>query len=325
MLLADLGADVMRVDRAGSAIGGHDASTRHDLLTRGKRSIAVDLKHADGVEVVLRMAAGADALIEGFRPGVADRLGVGPEQCLARNPRLVYGRMTGWGQDGPLSPTAGHDIDYLALSGALHAIGTDDKPIGQVVDAAMVDGVAHLASMAYGMMAAGMWAPVRRSNLLDGGAPFYDTYETADGHHVAVGALEPQFFADLLEGLGLAADELTPQMDRTGWLDMRLRFAEVFRTRTRDEWAEVFAGTDACVAPVLSMAEAPHHPHNTARSTFLDTGEFAQPGPAPRFSATPTDRPSEPVYPGRDTDEILGSMGYDEITISRLRTVGAIR
>jgi alpha-methylacyl-CoA racemase len=355
MLLADLGADVIRVDRAGAVTGSHDASSRHDLLNRGKRSIGVDLKRPDGVAVVLDLAAGADVFIEGFRPGVVERLGIGPEPCLERNRRLVYGRMTGWGQDGPLAPTAGHDIAYLALSGALHPIGIEEKPIpplnlcadfgggglflavgvlaalrhvaetgeGQVVDAAMVDGAAHLTSMFHGMLAAGVWSPRRRANLLDGGAPFYDTYETADGNHVAVGALEPQFYSELLAVLGIDDDH--QQMDRDGWIALRRRMAEVFRTRTRDEWEAAFAGTDACVAPVLSLVEAPHHPHNRARGTFVVVDGVTQPGLAPRFSAAADRTPGRPVAPGADSEAILAELGLSDAAKDRLRASGAVR
>jgi alpha-methylacyl-CoA racemase len=357
MLLADLGADVVRVDRAGAATGGPDDATRHDLLNRGKRSIAVDLKHPDGVEVVLAMVGAADVLVEGFRPGVAERLGIGPASCLARNPRLVYGRMTGWGQTGPLSAAAGHDIDYLALSGSLHPIGTASRPVpplnlvadfggggmyltvgvlaallaagrtgrGQVVDAAMVDGAAHLATMIHGMVSAGTWRTERRSNLLDGGAPFYDTYETADGGHVAVGALEPRFFAEFVDRLGLDAAELPAQMDRAGWPRMREAFATRIRSRTRDAWTEVFDGTDACVAPVLSLTEAPEHPHLAARSTFVDMDGVIQPGPAPRFSETPVGIRSGPCHPGAHSREILLELGYEEPAIDRLFGEAAVR
>jgi alpha-methylacyl-CoA racemase len=347
MLLADLGADVIRVDRPG---GGGLAAAPDQVLQRGKRSIVVDLKSADGLDVALRLCDRADALIEGYRPGVAERLGLGPEEVLSRNPNLVYGRMTGWGQDGPLASTAGHDIDYLAVSGALHPIGTEDKPIpplniaadfgggamflavgvlagilharagggGQVVDAAMVDGAAHLTTMFHGLMAVGMWSTVRRSNLLDGGAPFYDTYETADGHHVAVGALEPQFYSELIERLGLSEDGLPDRFDRAEWAHLRTRLAQVFRTRTRDEWVDVFEGSDACVAPVMSLAEAPHHPHNMAREVFVEVGGVIQPAPAPRFSATPASIPPPPTTIGAQSREILVWLGLDDDEVDRL-------
>jgi alpha-methylacyl-CoA racemase len=356
MILADLGADVVRVDRADVVTGEHTPSTRNDLMCRGKTSIGVDLKNEEGVNVVLRLVEGAETLIEGFRPGVTERLGIGPAQCLARNPALVYGRMTGWGQDGPLSEQAGHDIDYIALSGALAAIGTEETPvpplnlvgdfggggmflavgllaallharstgIGQVVDAAMIDGSALLTTAMHGHIAEGWWAPVREANLLDGGAPFYAVYETADGGHVAVGALEPQFFAALLEGLGIDPASLPSQGDREGWPTIKTVLASKFAARSRDEWAEHFAATDACVTPVLDASEAPGHPHNEAREVFIEVDGVIQPAPGPRFSATPAPRPRGPGYPGRDTDLVLKTLGYSETETSMLRRVGAV-
>lgn len=355
MVLADLGATVIRVDRPGGAsvpIG----SVETDVMNRGKQSVAVDLKSPEGAAVVLRLAAGADALIEGFRPGVAERLGVGPAECLARNPSLVYGRMTGWGQTGPMADRAGHDIDYIALSGALHSIGTPESPIpplnlvgdfggggmllavgllaaiiharssgeGQVVDAAMVDGSALLMASHHGFLADGWWVPERASNLLDGAAPFYTTYEASDGGHVAVGALEPQFFAALLDGLGLSPEEVGSQNDRERWPAMRDLFAARFKTRARDEWAAHFAGTDACVVPVLSMSEAAHHPHNSDRGTFLEVEGVSQPAPAPRFSKTPADIDRGPPDPGADTAAVLAAAGFSDREIGRLRESGAI-
>jgi alpha-methylacyl-CoA racemase len=296
-------------------------------------------------------------LVEGFRPGVAERLGFGPEVCAGRNPRLVYGRMTGWGQDGPLAPTAGHDIDYIAIAGALFPIGrAGERPVpplnlvadfggggmllalgilaalierersgfGQVVDAAMVDGSALLTSFLYGLRAAGAWRDERGVNLLDGGAPFYDTYETADGGAVAVGALEAKFYAELLAGLGLAGEDLPGQHDRAGWPVLRARFAEVFASRTRDEWAEVFAATDGCVAPVLSPAEAHRHPHNAARGTFAEVGGVVQPAPAPRFGRTPAEIPAAPPAPGADTDAVLEGLGCAPDEIAALRASGTV-
>jgi alpha-methylacyl-CoA racemase len=344
MLLADLGADVVRVDRPGppSPLAG-DASL--DLLNRGKRSVAVDLKHPQGPQVVLRLIEQADILVEGWRPGVAERLGVGPAPALARNGRLVYGRMTGWGQDGPLAHSAGHDIGYIALAGALHPIGQAGGPPqiplnlvgdfgggalylvvgvlaalhvaratgrGQVVDAAIVDGAAHLTTLFSGLLAGGVWRAERGRNLLDGGAPFYDVYATADGGHMAVGALEPQFYAELLRLLGLADAGLPAQHDVAGWPILRARFAEVFGTRSRDAWAEHFAGTDACVAPVLSLAEAPRHPHLAARGTFQERFGIQQPAVAPRLSGTPGAVGGPPPLPGADTDTVLAEWGLGE-------------
>jgi alpha-methylacyl-CoA racemase len=355
MILADLGADVLRVDRAERC--GPNAGVPFDPLSRGRRSIGLNLKDPAGVELLLRLTEDADVLVEGFRPGVAERLGFGPEACAARNPRLVFGRMTGWGQDGPLAPTAGHDIDYIAISGALSTIGrAGESPVpplnlvgdfggggmllamgilaalveratsgrGQVVDAAMVDGSALLTSFIYGMRAAGGWKDRRGSNLLDGGAPFYDTYITADGGYVAVGALEPQFYAALLKGLGLADADLPAQLDRTGWSALRRRFAAVFASRTRDEWEQVFAGTDACVSPVLSLAEAPRHPHATARNAFVEVGGIVQPAPAPRFGRTAADAPAPAPRLGADTDAVLAGIGLPETEVSDLRARGVI-
>lgn len=357
MVLADLGATVVRVDRADRVVGGHTSSTRADVLNRGKQSIGVDLKSPDGTEVVLRLAGKADILIEGFRPGVTERLGVGPAECLARNTSLVYGRMTGWGQIGPLSETAGHDIDYIALSGALHAIGPVESPVpplnlvgdyggggmllavgvlaaltharatgqGQVVDAAMVDGSALLMAQHHGFAAEGVWSREERAaNLLDGGAPFYSVYETADGKHMAVGALEPQFFAVLLDGLDIDPDDLDPQSDREGWPRMRELFAERFRSRTRDEWTARFEGTDACVAPVLSMSEAPQHRHNTARDNFVTLNGVVQPGPSPRFSASQVALERGPSAPGQDTESILAGLGLTSDEVGKLRASGSV-
>ncbi|MFI6034596.1 CaiB/BaiF CoA transferase family protein [Streptomyces sp. NPDC051315] len=331
MLLADLGADVVRVDRPGGPSLAIDPA--HDVTNRNKRSVIVDLKAPDGPARVLDLAARADVLIEGNRPGVAERLGVGPDACHARNPRLVYGRMTGWGQDGPLAHRAGHDVAYIAVTGTLGMIGAPDTPpavpanllgdyaggslylvvgllaalhharvtgTGQVVDAAIVDGTAHLSAMIHGMLAAGGWQDRRGANLLDGGCPYYGTYETADGGYMAVGALEPQFYDEFVRLLGLR-DVAEARGDWTRWGDLREAVAARFASRTRDEWTAVFEGSDACVAPVLSLREAPHHPHLAARSTFTDHGGITQPAPAPRFSATPTAVRSGPALPGADT------------------------
>ncbi|MGW7263978.1 CaiB/BaiF CoA transferase family protein [Streptomyces sp. NPDC054842] len=334
MLLADLGADVVRVDRPGGAGLGIDPA--YDVTNRNKRSVVVDLKAADGAERVLDLAERADVLVEGYRPGVAERLGVGPEPCHARNPALVYGRMTGWGQDGPLAPRAGHDIAYIALTGTLGMIGDPQSPppapanllgdyaggslylvvgvlaalhharatgAGQVVDAAIVDGTAHLSAMIHGMLAAGGWQDRRGANLLDGGAPFYGTYETADGTYMAVGALEQRFHDEFTELLGLP-DDAPARQDMARWGELRESVAARFRTRTRDEWTAVFENSDACVAPVLSLREAPAHPHLAARGTFTDHGGITQPAPAPRFSATPTSVRRGPALPGADTADV---------------------
>jgi alpha-methylacyl-CoA racemase len=355
MVLSDLGADVLRVERPESCQPGLPAPV--DPLTRGRRSVGLNLKDRAGLDLLLRLIDDADVLVEGFRPGVTERLGFGPEVCAQRNPGLIYARMTGWGQEGPLAPTAGHDIDYIAISGALHPIGrAGERPVpplnlvgdfggggmllaigvlaalverqrsgrGQVVDAAMVDGSALLSSFIYGLRARGAWRDERGVNLLDGGAPFYDTYTAADGKYVAVGALEPQFYAALLSGLGLANAGLPAQMDFSGWPVLRKRFTEVFAQRTRDEWTEIFAGTDACVAPVLSPGEAADHPHNAARAVFAEVGGIAQPQPAPRFERTAADKPEPPTRPGADTDAVLGELGLGEDEIAGLRASGAI-
>ncbi|MGW7528270.1 CaiB/BaiF CoA transferase family protein [Streptomyces sp. NPDC054783] len=339
MLLADLGADVVRVDRPGGPGLGIDPA--YDVTNRNKRSIVVDLKAPDGPARVLDLAERADILIEGYRPGVAERLGVGPEECHARNPRLVYGRMTGWGQDGPLADRAGHDVAYIALTGTLGMTGHPDEPpvfpanllgdyaggslylvvgvlaalhhvrvtgTGQVVDAAIVDGTAHLSAMIHGMLAAGGWQDRRAANLLDGGCPYYGTYETADGKYMAVGALEGQFYTEFLRLLGL--DDLAPaHRDWSRWDELRERVAARFKSRTRDEWTALFEGTDACVTPVLSLREAPHHPHLAARGTFTDHAGITQPAPAPRFSATPTCVRTGPALPGADTEAVARDWG----------------
>ncbi|WP_334143864.1 CaiB/BaiF CoA transferase family protein [Rhabdothermincola sp.] len=358
MMLADMGADVLRIDRAQSVVGGDPANPPADVLNRGRRSVALDLKHPDGVETLLTLVESADALIEGFRPGVCERLGFGPEVCLARNPKLVFGRMTGWGQDGPYAQMAGHDINYIALAGALEPIGrAGQRPLpplnlvgdfggggmllafgvvcalleaqrsgeGQVVDAAMVDGAAVLMTMFHAFRAMGIWNDERGTNLLDTGAYFYEVYETADGKYVSIGSLEPQFYATLLDKLGLADDPSMPrQHDRSQWPAMKERFAEIFRTRTRDEWCELLEGTDACFAPVLSMAEAPHHPHNEHRGTFVTRNGVVQPAPAPRFSRTPAEIQRPPAFPGQHTDEALVEWGFAPDRVAELRQAGAI-
>jgi alpha-methylacyl-CoA racemase len=358
MMLADMGAEVIRVDRAQSVRGGDPDAPPADVLNRGRRSIGVDLKNPDGVEVVLHLVEQADALIEGFRPGVAERLGIGPDDCLARNPRLVYGRMTGWGQSGPYANTAGHDINYIALAGALHPIGRAGGPPipplnlvgdfggggmllafglvcalleasrsgeGQVVDAAMVDGAAVLMTMFHAFTAMGVWSEERGTNTLDSGAHFYDTYETADGRHVSIGSIEPQFYNELLRLTGLNDEaDFAAQMDRVRWPDLKVRLAEVFRTKTRDEWCEIMEGTDVCFAPVLSISEAPQHPHNVERSTFVELAGVVQPAPAPRFSRTEAEIQRPPAHAGQHTDEVLTAAGFDPDRIAALRESGAV-
>jgi alpha-methylacyl-CoA racemase len=355
MVLADLGADVLRIDRAERC--GPQAPLQHDPLSRGRRSVGLNLKDPVAIDLLLQLTGTADVLVEGFRPGVAERLGFGPQACAERNPRLIFARMTGWGQDGPLAPTAGHDIDYIAISGALGLVGrageTPVPPVnllgdfggggmllalgilaalverassglGQVVDAAMVDGSALLTSFLYGMRASGSWQDERGSNLLDGGAPFYDTYATSDGGHMAVGALEPQFYAALLHGLELTGAGLPAQHDRSGWPVLRQRFAETFASRTRSEWEQVFAGTDACVSPVLSLAEAPLHPHAVTRNAFIDVGGIRQPAPAPRFGRTAAGLPPAPPRPGADTDDVLAGLGLTGADIEVMRSRGVV-
>jgi alpha-methylacyl-CoA racemase len=340
-LLADLGADVVRVERPGAT---SPVSMTNDLLTRGRPSVALDLKRREAVEAVLTLVEGADVLIEGMRPGAMERLGLGPEECLARNPRLVYGRMTGWGQDGPLARTAGHDMNYISIAGALHGLGQDpDRPQfptnllgdfgggstylvigvlaallesrgsgeGQVVDAAIVDGTAHLSAMFAGMLASGFAREQRAANLLDGGAPFYDVYETADGKHMSVGALEPQFYAVLVDRLGL--EDLPDRDDLSQWPVLRAALAARFRERTQAEWTEVFDGSDACCAPVLPLTEAAEHPHLRARGTYVERAGVLQPSPAPRFSRTRATLTSGPTAPGGQTREALTAWGVPDV------------
>jgi alpha-methylacyl-CoA racemase len=354
MLLADLGADVVRIDKlSGSGLADALAASP---MARGRRSIGLDLRKPGGAEAALRIAETCDALIEGFRPGVAERLGVGPDAVLARNPRLVYGRMTGWGQDGPLAATAGHDITYLALSGLLHGIGPAAGPPvppanyvadfgggamflatgllaallharvtgeGQVIDAAMTEGASYLGSMTRTFVSRGVWTDERESNLLDGGAPNYRCYETADGKWLAVGPIEPQFWSTLLQTLGLEEASTPSPYNPADWDAARKVLTDVFRTRTRDEWAEIFAPLDACVAPVLTLQEALHHPHNVARGSFVDVDGAPMPGPAPRFSRTPAEVRAVPTL-GADTAAVLGELGYDDAALAQLRADGAI-
>ena len=351
MMLSDMGAEVIRVDRVGGRGG------RRDVLTRNRRSIAVDLKQPAGVEVVLKLAETADALFEGFRPGVTERLGLGPEDCMARNRRLVYGRMTGWGQDGPIAHAAGHDINYIGLAGALHAIGEPGgKPVpplnligdfggggmllayglvcgmleasrsgeGQVIDAAMVDGAAALMAMFFSMAGNG-FKDQRGSNMLDGGAHFYNTYETKDGEYVCVGAIEPQFYAELVEKSGVDAKRFGAQMDAGQWAPFKDELAEVFKQKTRDEWCAIMEGSDVCFAPVLSILEAPQHPHNKHRATFVDVDGVTQPAPAPRFSRTQAEISHAARTPGADTRDVLADIGFDESKISALEEQGVVQ
>jgi alpha-methylacyl-CoA racemase len=357
MMLADMGAEVIRVDRAENVAGGDPASPPADLNNRGRRSIGVDLKNPDGVALVLDLVERADALVEGFRPGVAERLGIGPEECLARNPKLVYGRMTGWGQDGPLAGAAGHDINYIALAGALDPIGRrGEAPVpplnligdyggggmllafgvvcgvleaqrsgrGQVVDTAMVDGAAVLMTMTHALRAMGIWNDERGTNMLDTGAHFYNVYETADGKYVSIGSIEPQFYAELLRLTGLEGEELPWQHDRQQWPTLKERLAAIFKSKTRDEWSELMEGTDVCFAPVLSIPEAIEHPHNVDRGTFVEVAGIRQPGPAPRFSRTEPEITSPPPHAGQHTDEILAAAGFDADRVAKLREAGAI-
>jgi alpha-methylacyl-CoA racemase len=364
MMLADMGAEVLRIDRAEGAEllrfgraerteDGEGGDTPPlDFLSRGRRSVGLDLKSSGGVELLLKLVEAADVIIEGFRPGVMERLGAGPEVCLARNPRLIFGRMTGWGQEGPLARAAGHDINYIALAGALEPIGRrGEKPLpplnlvgdfggggmllaygvacalierassgkGQVVDAAMVDGAAVLMTFFHAAQQSGWWKPERGTNLLDGGAHFYDTYETSDGKYISIGAIESKFYAELIAKLGLASEDLGDQMDRSHWPKLKERFTELIKTKTREEWCAILEGTDACFAPVLSMAEAADHPHLRDRGTFVEVAGALQPGPAPRFSRTPCRISGPPPHAGQHTDEALADWGIPVDEIARLR------
>ncbi len=355
MMLADMGADIIRIDRS-AAVGSGARSA--DVLARGRKSIAVDLKNPQGVETVLKLVETADVLLEGFRPGVTERLGLGPDVCLERNPKLVYGRMTGWGQTGTMAHAAGHDINYISLSGVLHAIGEPGSrptpPLnlvgdfggggmllafgivaalyergvsgkGQVIDAAMTDGSALLMNSIFGLMGQGVWNQNRGSNLLDGGAHFYGTYETKDGRFVSIGSIEPQFYALLLEKTGLDQDpDLAKQMSRDDWPKLREKLAAVLATKTRDEWDEIMLGTDICYAPILNFDEAVAHPHNQARNTFVASADIVQAAPAPRFSRTEPELPEPPVAPGEHSEEVLASIGLDAAAIAELKSSGAV-
>ena len=351
MLLSDLGADVVRIDRKGSG-----RSSPADITARGRRSVALDLKSPAAVEACLKLMESADALLEGFRPGVMERLGLGPDVALKRNPKLVFGRMTGWGQTGPYAKAAGHDMNYIAITGALHAIGTDEKPVpplnlvgdfgggalylafgllagviharatgqGQVIDCAMSDGAASLMAMFYGMKGSGMWKDERRENLLDGGAHFYDTYQCSDGGWISIGSIEPQFYALLLEKTGITDPQFKNQMSRDEWPELGAKLAAVIRTKSRAEWCELMAGTDVCFAPVLTLEEAPHHAHNAARQTFVTIEGVVQPAPAPRFSATPGVVQGPPPAIGAHSETALADWGFAAADISRLKEVGAL-
>ena len=358
MMLADMGAEVLRIDRAQSVRAPQPEQPSLDLMARGRKSVAFDLKHPDAVAAVLRLIERADALLEGFRPGVMERLGLGPDVCIERNPRLVYGRMTGWGQEGPLAQAAGHDINYIALAGALDHLGrAGEKPTpalnlvgdfggggmllafgmacalvergasgkGQVVDAAMVDGSAVLMTMMHGMRKMGVWNPERGTNLIDTGAHFYDSFETRDGRYVSIGSIEPQFYAQLLQKLGLDKESLPRQMERAQWPALKQRLEAIFKTKTRAEWCEILEGSDACFAPVLSMGEAPSHPHNALRKTFVEHAGAVQPAPAPRFSRTPGAIAGVPPHPGQHTEPALGDWGFSAEEIRKLREAGAAR
>jgi alpha-methylacyl-CoA racemase len=358
MMLADMGAEVLRVDRVQSVQGGDPNVPSLDFLARGRRSIGIDLKHPEGVASVLRLVEQADAILEGFRPGVMERLGLGPDVCLERNPRIVYGRMTGWGQEGPLAHVAGHDINYIALAGALEPIGRKGEPPcpplnlvgdfggggmmlafgvvcallervtsgkGQVVDAAMVDGAATLMTIFHGAQQSGWWHDGRGNNMLDTGSHFYDVYETKDGEYVSIGSIEPQFYAELLEKTGLAGEDLPSQMDREGWEPTKKKFQAIFKSKTRAEWCEIMEGSDICFAPVLSMKEAQEHPHIKARNTFVEVAGSPQPAPTPRFSRAVAEISGPPPHAGQHTDEALSDWGFSAEAIAKLHSANAIK
>lgn len=358
MLLAEMGADVIRVDRTADAGLGIGLENRFRLLERSRRSIAVDLKSDQGRELVLELVRDADALVEGFRPGVTERLGLGPRDCAAVNARLVYGRVTGWGQDGPLAQAAGHDLNYIALTGALASIGrADQKPTpplnlvgdfgggalylalgvvaamfeakgsgkGQTVDAAMVDGAASLLTSTYGLNAAGLWGQPRGHNILDSGAHFYEVYETSDGKHLSLAPIEGKFYTEMLERLGVERDALPQSRDPADWPDLKSRLADIIRTRSLADWCERLEGTDVCFAPVLDMSEAPSHPHNAARGTFVERDGVVQPNAAPRFSRTPSEVRGSPASPGQHSAEVLADCGIDEARARALMDAGVVR
>ena len=357
MLLSDLGAEVIRVDRLAAVDLGLERERQFNVLNRGRRSVAVDLMSPEGVEAVLRLVESADALIEGFRPGVMEKLGLGPDVCLARNPRLVFGRMTGWGQDGPMAKAAGHDINYIALTGAVHSIGIAGGPpvpplnlvgdfgggalylafgvcaallearssgLGQVVDVSMVDGASSLMAAIYGLHGSGAWANERGTNVLDTGAHFYGTYECADGNYVSIGSIEGKFHDELLEKLGLTAQDIPDRMDNDRWVEHKARLVELFKAKTRDEWCVIMEGTDICFAPVLNLDEAPKHPHNVARGTFVEIEGVVQPGPAPRFSRTPGQVQGPPAARGEHSREALADWGFSVEELAKLEANGVI-
>jgi alpha-methylacyl-CoA racemase len=357
MLLSDMGAEVLRIDRAEDANLGISTDAKFNVLGRGRRSVAIDLKRKEGTDVALKLISKADALIEGFRPGVMERLGLGPEVCMARNPKLVYGRMTGWGQEGPMAHAAGHDINYIALTGALHSIGRrDEAPVpplnlvgdfggggvylalgvvaalleaqksgkGQTIDVAMVDGASSLMAAIYGLRAAGRWTDKRGDNILDTGAHYYNVYETSDGKYVSVGSIETKFYAELLQLSGLQHAELPRQNDKNAWPAMNDRLAAIFRSKTRDEWCKIMEGSDVCFAPVLDMSEAPAHPHNKHRRTFVEVDGVVQPGPAPRFSRTPSAIQGPPAVAGQHTAEALRDWGFSGSEVEQLQKAGAV-
>jgi len=354
MMLADMGAEVIRVDRSGGGLGG---AIPNDVLNRGRRSVAVNLKSPEGAETVLRLCEGADAIFEGFRPGVAERLGIGPEECMKRNPKLVYGRMTGWGQEGPMAQAAGHDINYISLSGALHGIGRKgERPVpplnlvgdfggggmylafgmvcalleaqksneGQVVDAAMVDGSASLMSMFFTFKNMGMHTDERGTNMLDGATHFYDTYETKDGQWISLGSIEPQFYKLLIEKTGVDAAKFGGQMMAAKWPELKEELTAVFKTKTRDQWCDIMEGSDVCFAPVLSLSEAPNHPHNVARQTFIELDGVSQPAPAPRFSRTTPEVRNSARLAGQDTNSVLSDYGFSDDEVKALKEKGAV-
>lgn len=354
MVLADMGAEVIRIDRAGGAPALH----MKDVSSRGKKSVALNLKDPAGIETLLRMVENADVIIDPFRPGVCEKLGIGPDVCLERNPKIIFARMTGWGQDGPLAHAAGHDINYISITGALYAIGRKGgKPVaplnlvgdmggggmllvngilaalletsnsgkGQVIDAAMVDGAAQLMWMFHGFQALGMWDETKReANMLDGGAHYYDTYECADGEYVSIGSIEPQFYALLMEKAGLSAEDFGDQNNAAKWPEMKEKLAGIFRQKTRAEWCELMEGSDVCFAPVLNFMEAPGHPANVARKTYIEVDGVTQPAPAPRFSRTPSEVRNGGSDAGADTDSVLADMGFGEAELAELKNAGAI-